>query len=514
MAGIRIKWLSDAIDAIRGNKAVKDSLEDVADSMDDLVDAGRDLGKSNDDIAKDLQKLNGRPFEEIRREVQKADTALNSLGKEADDTRRALDKVGDEGKTAGKKLKDGLDEAKNEAGQSGREAAASFGGGFEDVADFAQETLANALSGFGPLGAAAGIALAGVLGTALAGAQAAQEKLQAARERASELASALYQNDGKLPMTERLEEMFRVLAEESGSGNALLNLIDGWTDFGSTLDAVKRSSELTGIGVKGLLSAMSGDDLASSEKLLDAINGRIKELESNVETAWAWDENLRGLREVRDETEKNIEAQKLSAAIIDETGAAGVKAAADQAEATRTATEDIRNQVAEISTAWQNAATDAADYFVQTEDGATTFDWSSYLTDAEETLAAANEYKARIVTLPDEIAAEAERIFAERGAIDANAYTAAYEGASEADRGRFSAAAQANGQAAADAAAQGLVGQATQVVTAWTPPNLSIPLNLQDNTEAQMAQIVRNLSGRSVTVGVGTVLKPNYGGGP
>lgn len=502
MSELSVDIVANTQQAVAQTKALGKQFGLTADEMMDLADAGDDLGKSVDDISRDLSKVSGQPFDEVRREVKQADAAIDEMGDEANEARKALDKIGTAAKDAGddakkgmNKASEGVSEFKDEATQSGREAAASFGGGFEDVIDFAQETLANALSGFGPVGAAAGIALAAALGTALAAAQAAQEKLQAARERATELASVLYENNGVLPMTERLNEMFTLLAEESGSGNPLLNLIDGWTDFGSTLDAVKTTSRLTGVEVKSLIDTMSGDDLERSQALLDAINGKIKELESNASTAWAWDENLRGLREVRDETEKNIEAQRLGAEIVRETGAANSKAADQfaQAEKQRTQeladadvqrTEDVASRIATVSAAWQNAASDAADYFETSEEGATTFDWSKYLTDAETTLAAADEYKRRIVTLPDDVAAEAERIFSERGAVDANAYTIAFESASDGDKARFVSAAAANSSAAGDAAARSFIDSANAGQAGWKPRDFTSKITLQVDDSA------------------------------
>jgi hypothetical protein len=140
---------------------------------------------------------------------------------------------------------------------------------------------------------------------------------------------------------------------------------------------------------------------------------------------------------------------------------------------TEAAAEAAKARVEDLSTAWQNAAIDASDYWVDSEDGAKAFDWQQYLADAEFTLAQANDYKRRIVTMPPEIAAEGERVFAEQGAHAANTFLSAYEGASTEDKARFSAAARANGEATGTAAAEGIVsgfGSPTLEATAEVDP--------------------------------------------
>lgn len=385
----------------------------------DLGEALGDVGDSLDDVARDGK------------------TAGDKLEKSFKDLAKTAKKSGDDaGKGLKSGVKEGLDEAKSEAGQSGREAAASFGGGFEDIVDFVQETAANAFSGFGPIGAAAGIAVAAAIGTIMANAATAQEKLNEARESAADLASTMYQNGGKLPLTERVENLFETLNKEVTPNGPVQNLIDQWVDFGDRLSAVRDIAEKTGRPVRELVEAMSGSDLRLTKDALDDVNAELDKMKSNVATAWVWETGP--LEDYKKELEKVTEQERLARDTIAATDALNVKAL-----------EDLR-------TAWQNATTDASNYFSQTEEGATTFDWGAYLADAEATIAAADEMKGRLVGLPSDIRAEAERIFASQGAVAANEYTKAYESASAADKGRFISAASANGEASGSAQAQAL----------------------------------------------------------
>jgi vacuolar-type H+-ATPase subunit I/STV1 len=112
---------------------------------------------------------------------------VKQLGEAAEDAGKDLDKLGDHGKKAGKEVSDGLKNASKEAGQSGREAAASFSGEFSDIGDFLQEASANAFGGFGLAGAAAGGAAALGIGLVTAELVRQQEETEKMKQRFSEM---------------------------------------------------------------------------------------------------------------------------------------------------------------------------------------------------------------------------------------------------------------------------------------------------------------------------------------
>lgn len=432
------------------------------------------LGEALGDVVDDLEKVD-----------READDASDAMV-------RAFRKAGDAADKAGKDVKTGLTkplkEAGDEAGASGREAAASFGGGFEDVADFVQETLANALGGFGPLGAAAGVALAAVLGTVLANAQAAQEKLSEAREKAIDLSRTLYENEGKLPLEDAVSSLFDLLADEIRPNGPIQSMLDGFVDFGSRVDSVKDSANDLRIPLRNVATALSGTDLKESERVLGLVNDKLETMKSNVGTAWVWQTGP--LEDMKTQLETTIE----TARIADE--ALGVVGSAFDSQA-------YRDQVAAIGTAWENAMIDAGNY-VSEADGVTTFDWSAYLTDAETTLAAANEYKRKILTVPPEIRSEAESIFASQGAKAASSYLGAYETSSSADRERFRSAARQNGEAAGKAQGEAFAKEAEATAQAkaqgWGPLKMPVKPEIDDYN-------VRNYRPPTVYI-PGVIVKP------
>jgi len=115
--------------------------------------------------------------EQLERGMKDAQKATERLSDETKDTARDIErefrdsyrKLGNDADDAFDKAKRGAEEFKDEARSTSREAAASFREP-ADAIDAIQETAANAFAGFGPAGAAAGIAAAigiGVVGEAL-----------------------------------------------------------------------------------------------------------------------------------------------------------------------------------------------------------------------------------------------------------------------------------------------------------------------------------------------------------
>jgi hypothetical protein len=441
-------------------------------SAEDITDALDELARQGD---KDLEKVEG---------------SLKEVAK-------ASKKTGD---AIGKDMKGGFDEAKSEAASSGREAAASFSGGFEDVADFAQETLANALGGFGPAGAAAGTALALGLGAALSSMSAEQERIEAVRDAAKDLASELYQNRGVLPIQGQIDKAFDFLISERPA-QGIESWLNEFVDLGSNLDEVKKAAKNAGTSVTGLMKALAAGNpdettrqirilTAALEKTEDIAKRGGTDLFANAATAQNIQGLLKQLQSVDDMNAIIAESTK-------EVDAAFGDAAASEAAASAAA-EAHASKVAELSSVWQDAAVDAANYWITSKEGATSFDWSTYLADAEYASAQADEFKRKIVTLPPDIAAEGERVFAAQGAEAANAYIKAYESADAANKTRFVNVAKANGEAAGTAAAQGMVSKFGAPVLTST-----VKVNVDDKAWRDWQPVMKNGRIEAYVMGTG-----------
>jgi len=436
MSAIKISLVGDVRQFISSFRKGKDAVEDVTDEVEELA-------KSGDKVEREFSSN----FKAIARDADKAGTKIKSG------------------------LKEGFDDAAKEAGQSGAEAAQSFGGGFEDVADFLQETLAQAFQGFGPLGAAAGVALAAALGAALQGAADTQEKLADARERAAELAETLYENRGRLPMEDAISRVLELLPAERGSGNVLESWVNDWVDLGTNIDAVRSAATKSGTPIRTLIRGLSGADLDATAKSIEAIQRAIDSIEVTPGNIAALGEQSQ-LSALKTQLLQVRDAAKLA------TEASGLVGSSLQ-------TQEYVSRVEAIGTAWENAMIDASNYVTEAE-GVTTFDWSAYLADAESTLVAANQFKRDILTVPPDIRAEAERVFAEQGAKAGASYTSAYLSASAKDRARFVEAARQNGAAAGKAQGKAGADAAEQAAKAkaqgWGPLPLGVKVNYVDTS--------------------------------
>lgn len=167
-----------------------------------LVDASRKAGKSDDDI-KDALRQMGLSAKQAERAVEGVGDELKDTGRTGEralddiedslkdvqkQSRKTFDDIGDESKRGFGKAEEGVKDFKQEVQQSARETAASFDGSFESIADLGQEVAANAFSGFGPAGTAAGLAVAGAAGVMVNHFNEVEEAADEARDAAFGLA--------------------------------------------------------------------------------------------------------------------------------------------------------------------------------------------------------------------------------------------------------------------------------------------------------------------------------------
>ena len=168
---------------LKGTADVEQSLDKLADSLDDLArDTAQDADKAADSLAREFSDA----FDKVKRE-----------------TKNTSRRMGDDLKDGAQKAGEGFDELSDEAKDSAKEAAASFSGEFSDVADYIQEVLAQALQGFGPIGAAAGIAAAAGVGILISQLEGATDKANDLNAQISEVAETLVTDPGSA-LTDRI----------------------------------------------------------------------------------------------------------------------------------------------------------------------------------------------------------------------------------------------------------------------------------------------------------------------
>lgn len=288
---------ADAMDRLQGSVGDAGSASgkagDQVDSFaDKLAQAARKAGKSDDDI-RDALKQMGVQADDARRAVDKLGDESKNLGddfKDAGrdgergidkledalkDARRQTKELGDAGGDAGDKMRQGMKRAeegvgdlKQEAMQSARETAASFDGSFESIADLGQEIAANAFAGFGPAGAAAGLAVAGAAGVMVDHFNKVEEAANEARDSAFGLAYDVAGALSAAGYTERIAA-WSSETEKFKQVTDLAN-VAGW-DQVDVIDALASG----GPKLQKLTDAFNENGMMTSET-----SGRVRELEA------------------------------------------------------------------------------------------------------------------------------------------------------------------------------------------------------------------------------------------
>lgn len=187
--------------------------------------------------------------------VEDISAALDDMARDGDQATEKLERsfkdLASEASTTGKKigtdLDDGFDRAKrgaqdfkDEARDTAREAAASFDGSAESIGETFQEVAANALGGFGPLGAAAGVAIAAGIGVGMSALEKFNTAVEESREAAFDLAT---------DVTDRLD---------------FAAAVESWTGSIERFQQAQDIARVTGRDVVDVIKdlATGGDDLA------------------------------------------------------------------------------------------------------------------------------------------------------------------------------------------------------------------------------------------------------------
>lgn len=297
MAGIDIPINGDASSFIRETGDAEKALEKLDGVLDDVArETKRGAEKSEDAV----EKLTDS-FDDARKAVKKLDDATDDIGK---NTKKSF-----------KKAEEGVEEFRDEAKSTAREAAASFDGSAESIADAFQEVAANAFAGFGPAGTAAGIAGALGIGVIIEAFTKISEAAQEAKDSAFDMA---YSVGGAI--------------EAAGYATRLAE----WTSQTEKWKQANDIAQATGWDVVDVVDA-----LASGGDKLDALTGAWGE---GADAAWLTSGRLWELEAVMQATEEGYASGAQAADI-------NAAALANYAQAAGTATgetDDLGNAIYEL----------------------------------------------------------------------------------------------------------------------------------------------------------------------
>ena len=313
------------------------SLDGQTATVDVLADAAAAL-EGIDDVQELLDEIDGS---EAQVEVT-ADT--DKMTRDLDDVADQLEDLGDEevdvpvgADTSSmddglRKAEEGLDEFKDEAGGTAREAAASFDGSAESIADVFQELAANAFAGFGPAGAAAGIAVAVGLGAAISAAQELADANIAAKESAADIAVGM--TEGVDEASQRFQDWATEVKEDNAwtfwkdeATTNIQDVSDSLDNLGAVGDAslgaiasgslpemksalMDVNAELDTLTTKMRMDQDAADNTMGGGALLELAHNADVAKESLGEFTEADQERMRSLEAARDVLQEQIDAQE------------------------------------------------------------------------------------------------------------------------------------------------------------------------------------------------------------
>lgn len=341
---IKIDFLADVAKFLRGTKDVAGALDDVADGLQDLgKDSDKSLdrvGDSLDEAGKDAQGLEGKVSDAMRRMAQESQQAGKKIG---DSQRQGFQEAGE-----------GLDNFKEESASTARESAASFDGSAESITGSFQEIAANAFVGFGPAGAAAGLALAMGMGIAITALQDTATKATEAKQKSVDMVDAIKDAGGDLAqmdLSDKIISWGREVMED--------NWITLWANESSTkFQETAKDAKEFGVSARDAIRAAAGSG-EDSQRFLDETADdwqrltKIMEAGQDVSEAGlvTWDESAQAasrqrqaLSDLRGQAEENlkttadaVEIYQLETDALDNTKQAAEDAAQaiqDKADAT------------------------------------------------------------------------------------------------------------------------------------------------------------------------------------
>lgn len=236
------RFISSIRSAMNPLEAVGEALEDLSrvsersatdseDALEGIGDMARMTGEDLERLAKEARDSGRKIGDSIEGAAEEAEDSMRTFGRKTDEVLENLKKKSEEfdssfsrGKRqAAEDAASTFSSVKEEALDSGREAATSFTGEIEDVTDWVRDILANSFQGLGTIGTVAGIAAAAGLGVLVSAVQKIRDQAEKAREKFVEMGEALASGDIK-DWSDYVGEAIKEIA--TGGEDAVISLED------------------------------------------------------------------------------------------------------------------------------------------------------------------------------------------------------------------------------------------------------------------------------------------------
>jgi hypothetical protein len=211
MAGAKLDLTTDTSQFKKGMKGAEDIIESVGETFDDLA-------KDAEGAADDMEKSFADYARETKQEASKLGKSVSgSYDDMARDTSEATDQM------------------REDSFSNAKEVAASFDGSAESIVDGFQGAAAEMFSGFGPAGAAAGLAAAAGLGLITAEITKSKEKAAEAAEATWTMAQEMVEAGTYMVTEAQKINLFNELVGDEEERKKVAGDLDAigitWTDF-------------------------------------------------------------------------------------------------------------------------------------------------------------------------------------------------------------------------------------------------------------------------------------------
>lgn len=260
---IRIPFIADIAEFLRGTRDIGEGLDDVADALDDLTTAGE---RVDSEVGADLTSV-GKEAEQaadkVERSFKDAFRAVESQGRTS--SRRVQRDVDDVGHGAFRDFRD-------EARQNLAESVSSFRGDAESAVDAVQSTFGGLATALGPAGVVGSVIVAAGIGVLRSVATKAEEAVREVAERGAELAGEFIDADAVAVSIEQITEAIKELATTATTHGKFW-----WTDASTELIDLRDTSETAGVSFAKMAAGVAAGGVSASLALED-VNARLAEI--------------------------------------------------------------------------------------------------------------------------------------------------------------------------------------------------------------------------------------------
>lgn len=260
-----------------------DEVEDLGRGLDDVADAAEKVEKAIDDIdpkgIKDVAKETDRAADDVEDDAKRMEKAFDKALDDIDNSSKNLRNVGDNAKRGFKDAGDATETFKDEAKQNLSETVSSFRGDAEDLAQIVQDVFGGVVSDLGPLGAAAGTAVAAGIGIGVAALQAQAEEAEVAKQKMLDLADMIREADGDI----RALDWGSIVREWGNEYDDVKSWFEPWQKASVTnFEAMEEAADKFGLSYTSLVQGMAGNT-DEGRKAIEELNGAIEEQQRVVD---------------------------------------------------------------------------------------------------------------------------------------------------------------------------------------------------------------------------------------